>query len=216
MWLVADGISKTDQTLGAVAASSSVDRSSSPDNGRVMPAHQEVLWLLQAQSGDRAAVDKLLHAIQVQLYGYLVSLVHDEHLADDLLQDVFVIVTEKLRWLREPSAFRAWVYRIASRAAFRALKTKRRLASYHETQADLDAAEAESGEDNPLASSIDRLPDLLQQLSPASRAVLSLHYLRSMTLQEVADVLEIPLGTAKARLAYGLRVLRTKLNQADW
>jgi RNA polymerase sigma-70 factor (ECF subfamily) len=176
-----------------------------------MASSQEVLWLLRAQSGDRDALDRLLQAIQVQLHGYLVSLVHDHNLADDLLQDVFVTVVQKLRWLREPNAFPAWVYRIASRQAFRALKTKRRLASSHQVDPMLDAVAAEAPE-KPCPEILDRLPGLLEQLSPASRAVLNLHYLHEMTLQEVADVLEIPLGTTKARLAYGLRVLRAKLN----
>lgn len=43
-----------------------------------MANSQEVLWLLQAQTGDRDALDKLLQAIQVRLYCYLLSLVHDK------------------------------------------------------------------------------------------------------------------------------------------
>jgi RNA polymerase sigma-70 factor (ECF subfamily) len=179
-----------------------------------MASSQEALWLLQAQSGHRDALDKLLQGIQMQLYGYLVSLVHDKHLAEDLLQDVFLIVTQKLRWLREPNAFQAWVYRIASREAFRGLRAKRSLAVLHQPDPLLEATEPEAPEERPPPEIIDRVPELLAQISPASRAVLSLHYLQEMTLQEVADVLEIPLGTTKARLAYGLRVLRTKLNQA--
>jgi RNA polymerase sigma-70 factor (ECF subfamily) len=175
---------------------------------------QEVLWLLQAQSGDRDALDRLLQAIQVRLYHYLVSLVHDDHLATDLLQDVFVIVIQKLRWLREPNAFHAWVYRIASREAFRALKTMRSFANCHEPDVRLDAVAANASEDlGP--EIVERIPDLLEQVSPASRAVLSLHYLQEMTLEEVADVLDIPIGTTKARLAYGLRVLRKILNDRE-
>ena len=45
--------------------------------------------------------------------------------------------------------------------------------------------------------------------------MLSLHYLQEMTLQEVADVLEIPIGTTKARLAYGLRMLRKILKERE-
>ena len=179
-----------------------------------MANSQEVLWLLQAQSGDRDALDRLLQAIQVRLYCYLLSLVHDDHLATDLLQDVFVIVIQKLRWLREPNAFHAWVYRIASRQAFRALKTKRGFANCHEPDVPLDAVAADASED--LAPEIvERIPALLEQVSPASRAVLSLHYLQEMTLQEVADVLDIPIGTTKARLAYGLRMLRKILNDPE-
>jgi RNA polymerase sigma-70 factor (ECF subfamily) len=180
-----------------------------------MASSQEAFWLLQAQSGDRKALDRLLQAIQVPLYGYLVSLIHDEHLAMDLLQDVFVIVIQKLRWIRDPNAFLAWVYRIASRRAFRALKTRKRLADRHENYSLSEAAAAEAPEQNLTSIDIDRIPALLEEVSPASRAVLSLHYLHAMTLREVADVLEIPLGTTKARLAYGLHILRKRLNQGS-
>lgn len=55
---------------------------------------------------------------------------------------------------------------------------------------------------------LEHLPGLLDRVSPASRAVLVLHYLQEMSLQEVADVLGLSLGTAKSRLAYGLASLR--------
>ena len=73
---------------------------------------------------------------------------------------------------------------------------------------------AEASED-PAPEIVERIPALLEQVSPASRAVLSLHYLQEMTLQEVADVLDIPIGTTKARLAYGLRMLRKILNDPE-
>jgi RNA polymerase sigma-70 factor (ECF subfamily) len=178
-----------------------------------MASSQEVLWLLRAQSGDRDALDRLLQSIQSRLYGYLISLVHDEHLAMDLLQDVFVIVVRKIRWLREPSTFQAWVYRIASRQAFRALKRRRHLADCHDSGPLTEAVAAEAPGEGLAPEIIDRVPALLEAVSPASRVVLSLHYLHEMTLQEVADVLGIPIGTTKARLAYGLQALRRRLGE---
>ncbi|HMD72060.1 MAG TPA: sigma-70 family RNA polymerase sigma factor, partial [Bryobacteraceae bacterium] len=53
-----------------------------------------------------------------------------------------------------------------------------------------------------------RLLDWIDDLPPASRAVIVLHYLEEMSLDEVAAVLEIPPGTVKSRLAYGLARLR--------
>ena len=50
-------------------------------------------------------------------------------------------------------------------------------------------------------------------LSPASRAVLVLHFQEEMQLDEVAAVLEIPLGTVKSRLAYGLKAIRQYLSE---
>ena len=55
---------------------------------------------------------------------------------------------------------------------------------------------------------IERIPALLSQISPASRAVLMLHYLEEMSLSETAEILGIAAGTAKSRLAYGLESLR--------
>ena len=55
---------------------------------------------------------------------------------------------------------------------------------------------------------IETLPELVGNLSPASRAVVVLFYLHEMSLVETAAVLDIPVGTVKSRLAYGLESLR--------
>jgi len=52
------------------------------------------------------------------------------------------------------------------------------------------------------------LGDFVSRLSPASQAVVVLHYYEELPLDEIADVLEIPLGTVKSRLSYGLKQLR--------
>jgi RNA polymerase sigma factor (sigma-70 family) len=81
--------------------------------------------VLLAKAGDRRALEQLFQGIQEALYDYLAGLVRDEHLAEDLLQEVFVLLWKKLRWLRDAELFRPWVYRIASREAFRRLKKER-------------------------------------------------------------------------------------------
>jgi RNA polymerase sigma-70 factor (ECF subfamily) len=172
---------------------------------------QELLWVVRAQAGDTEALDALLRSIQDPLHRYLVRLVGDHHLANDVLQDVFVILVRKLYWLREPSVFRAWVYRIASRQAMHLLQREKRVGAHPTDHDVLTTVAEEVHETFAEPELLQRLPDLLQELSPASRAVLSLHYLESMTLQEVADVLEITLAATKSRLAYGLSVLRKRL-----
>lgn len=83
-------------------------------------------WLvLQAQSGSREALDELFKSVQEPLFRYIVTVVNDRHLAEDVLQEVFIRIYRKLRWLREPHAFRAWSYQIATREAFRYLKRER-------------------------------------------------------------------------------------------
>jgi RNA polymerase sigma-70 factor (ECF subfamily) len=63
------------------------------------------------------------------------------------------------------------------------------------------------------AELIDKIPDLLSAVSPASRAVLILHYLEELTLSEIAEILDISVGTVKSRLAYGLSLLRRRVKK---
>src|SRR5262245_36908450 len=134
---------------------------------------QEILWVVRAQSGDAEALDALLGGIQEPLYRYILRLVGDHHLAPDILQDVFVLVIRKLYWLREPKVFRPWVYRIATRQAFQRLQRERRLAGHTEDEALLSLAAEGPREDRADPELVQRLPELVGEVSPASRAVLS-------------------------------------------
>src|SRR5262249_40371853 len=148
------------------------------------------------------ALDALLRDVQGPLYGYLVGLVGDGHLAEDILQDVFVLICRKLAWLRVPEVFRPWAYRIASREAFRRLRSvRRRTQLLGPEPADEAPAPGESTESFP-EEWIERLPALIASVSPASRVVLILHYREGLSLDEVAAVLDLSPGTVKSRLAY--------------
>jgi RNA polymerase sigma-70 factor (ECF subfamily) len=172
---------------------------------------QEILQVLRAQSGDREALDELLKAVQEPLYRYIFRLVGERTLAEDILQEVFIRIYRKLRWLREPELFRPWAYRIASREAFKHLKRERRWREEVRDASTLEAVPAQSPEESYAREMIEHLPSLIERVSPASRAVLILHYLHEMPLAEVAAVLGIALGTVKSRLAYGLESLRSAI-----
>lgn len=170
-------------------------------------SRQEMRWVLRAQADDREALDELLRLVQEPLYRYIASLVGQRALAEDILQEVFILIYRKLRWLREPELFRPWAYRIATREAFKHLKRERRWSEQSVDEvvlADLPVLPRDTLEPEMLAQ-------LVAQVSPASRAVIVLHYLHEMPLQEVADVLGLALGTVKSRLAYGLESLRKQL-----
>jgi len=165
--------------------------------------------VLQAQSGSHEALNELFKSVQEPLYRYIVAVVKEQQLAEDILQEVFIRIYRKLRWLREPHAFRAWCYQIASREAFRYLKRERRWAEQIRDEATLNVVAA--GEPAYSPELVQRLPELVGELSPGSRAVVVLYYLHEMSLVETAAVLDIPLGTVKSRLAYGLAKLRDRL-----
>lgn len=169
-------------------------------------SERESWWVLQAQSGSHEALNELYKSVQDPLFRYIASLVSDRNLAEDILQEVFIRIYRKLRWLREPQAFRAWAYQIASREAFRHLKRERRWSDQIRDEETLSALPLNEHEFP--AEMVKSLPQLIENLSPASRAVVVLYYLHEMSLVETAAVLDIPVGTVKSRLAYGLESLR--------
>lgn len=160
--------------------------------------------VLRAQSGDRTALDELLRLAQGPLYRYLSSVLGDPNSAEDVLQETLLRIARKLRWLSDAGVFRAWAFRIASREAQRHFAKRRIFEPIEE-----DVAMVE-----PTLVDAEELRGAIEHLSPASRAVVVLHYLEELPLAEVADILEIPLGTVKSRLGYGLRQLRRTMGAA--
>jgi RNA polymerase sigma-70 factor (ECF subfamily) len=153
----------------------------------------------RAIAGDREVLDEILAALQRPLYRYISRLLTNGEAAEDVLQDVLFRICRKIVWLRDPELLRPWAFRIASRECFRHLRSEKRRA---EEILDADTPGSIPREWEP------GLLDWVDQLPPASRAVIILHYLEELSLHEVAGVLEISPGTVKSRLAYGLARLR--------
>ncbi len=80
---------------------------------------------MRAQAGNREALELLLRAVQPALHRYIRGLIGPLH-ADDVTQEVLLIVYRTLWWLTSADLFRPWIFRIASRSAFRFLKKERR------------------------------------------------------------------------------------------
>jgi RNA polymerase sigma-70 factor (ECF subfamily) len=163
----------------------------------------QTLRVLLAQAGDRAALEQLLRDVYPPLRRYIASLVGSD-LADDVLQETSLQIFRKLPFLREPAVFRPWTFRIASRIAFAHLKHARRWQPLEEAPVEhFTVSDPTLGEPPDEA-----FFTLLDHVSPASRAVLLLRYQHDLTLEESAAILEIPIGTAKSRLHYGVTTLR--------
>jgi RNA polymerase sigma-70 factor (ECF subfamily) len=177
--------------------------------GPVTTSIQEMQWALRAQVGDREALELLLRSVLPSLRRYLAGLVGSAD-GDDLLQDVMVIIIRKLGSLQDPQVFRAWTFRIASREAFRHLKKRRAWMEKHDDDFHFDNLPIPE-----IRPSGEELQELLAiaAISPASRAVLLLHFQEDLPIAEVAAILDIPLGTAKSRLAYGLASIRKHMKR---
>jgi RNA polymerase sigma-70 factor (ECF subfamily) len=177
-----------------------------------MESGKHKTWLaLRAQAGDREAFDRLFRLLQEPLYRYIFSLVGARAPAEDVLQEVFILIYRKIRWLREPALLRPWVYRIATREAFKHLKRERRWTDKAEDESALLDLPAPSRDEMAQEIGAQLVAQLVERLSPASRAVIVLHYLHEMPLAEIAEVMGVAVGTVKSRLAYGLDLIRREL-----
>lgn len=172
-----------------------------------------ILMVLRSQSGDKVAFDELLGSVQMRLWRYVSGLTGDAEVAQDILQNVFLILYRKIGWLDDPNHFRAWAYRIASRESFRYLKKETRWREQIRDEEFLSQIPTVNSEPEYDPEMTAKIPALLSGVSAASRAVLILHYLDGLTLSETAEILDISCGTVKSRLAYGLANLRRQTKE---
>lgn len=166
-------------------------------------------WCFWRRLGIGMHSSVFLENLQAPLLRYISGVVGKTS-AEDVLQDVFVQIWRNLRWLKEPELFRPWAYRIASRASFACLKREKRWPSAGEQEIPLEDLPAAP---DPGPELFQGVPELLNQISPGSRAVLLLHYVQELSVDEAAAILDINIGTAKSRLAYGLSCLRKLLEK---
>lgn len=173
-------------------------------------ADRDVLLVLRAQAGDRQAVDRLLQIYQQPLFRYLLRMLRDHSDAEDALQATLIQAAKKLRWLRDPSLFRSWSFRIASRIAYRSIKLRQRKPEQTNSEIMDDFASQElDGADR--SELIEQIPDWLDSVSAKGREALILHYLEGFTTEQVAEILGVPLGTAKSRISYSLASIRKQV-----
>jgi RNA polymerase sigma-70 factor, ECF subfamily len=167
---------------------------------------EEALWVTEAQAGDSDAFVRLLNRHEKPLLYYLRRLVPSPHDALDLHQEVWLDAFRGLKSLQVPEAFRAWLYRIAHHKAARFVRDGIREGRAVDSIVESHIESAESNAD--FALDAEALHKALEALPPHHREILVLHYLRDLTTQEVAAVLDCPPGTVKSRLYHARIELR--------
>ena len=126
----------------------------------------------------------------------------DRELASDAAQDAFIRAGAALHRFDRRRPIEPWLVRIAVNRAIDLVRARRRLAGG-------DAVPEGLSFDPPLAD--EELQDALRRLAPERRAVIALHYWLDYTTPEIAEVLDVPVGTVNSRLARALRDLRLDL-----
>src|SRR6478609_6468783 len=164
----------------------------------------------RARAGDHDAFSVLVRASFPRLYGVANLILRDPDRAQDAVQEALVLAWRHVGAVRDPDAWDAWLHRLTVRACYRWARQVRRrnLVELH-VMPDL---EPESGGDFSVSlAERDRMGRELGRLPLDQRAVMVLHFYLDLPLTEAAEILDIPVGTAKSRLHRGLGTLRTSM-----
>lgn len=171
------------------------------------------LSVLRCKRGDEQAFDALIHQWEAKLLFYVRRLVGTEEDAWDVLQQTWMKVFTGIKTLENPERLPTWLYQIARRTAASHWRGHYREQARLEENTDMaeiaDVGEKCSFED---AEQVHRG---LSCLSLAHREVLTLHFMDDLSLEQMAEVLAVPVGTVKSRLCYARRALRAILENEE-
>jgi RNA polymerase sigma-70 factor (ECF subfamily) len=161
-----------------------------------------------ARRNDREAFALLVHQVSDQLYAVAQRILRDTGLAEDALQNALVLAWRRLPKLRDPDRFEAWIHRILVHACY---DESRRARPWRSTIRVLPAAGPTTPDGSDALADRDELERAFQRLTVEQRAVFVLHHYLGLPLVEIAELLEIPAGTARSRLHYAMVGLRIAL-----
>lgn len=171
--------------------------------------------IAKARGGDRTAFDALVRRYQDRLYNTLVRVTGSTDDALDIAQDAFVQAYLKLDTFRGKAAFYTWLYRIAFNLAM-SHRRKRRPLTIMDTGDTSPTIEPAASECSPSAGleTAERAATVqaaIHDLADEHRQVVVLREIEGCDYEQIADILEIPLGTVRSRLFRARAQLKEKL-----
>ena len=169
-----------------------------------------------ASSGDHGAFSKLFYEYRDMVYRVVYRLLGNSEETLDAVQQTFIELFKSLPGYEGKSKFSTWLYRIAVNVSIQYYR-KRRLQSRDRDQ----FADPETMVSPPsdLYPSLERkeirktIEDALASIHIRKRTVVVLHDLENRTMEEISEIIKVPLGTIKSRLFYGREELKKKLEK---
>jgi RNA polymerase sigma-70 factor (ECF subfamily) len=172
-------------------------------------AEIEQLPVSQARAGDAAAWDTLFRRYQLPLYVYIFELVHDEQTSLDIVQETFISAARHISSLRNDDKFGSWMFGIAHQKCIQRWRKRAREEMLRE-EFSQTPDELETGPDELLIRQEQEAEfmNLLNQLPAPQRSVLLLYFMEDFSLEEIAGISGVSIGTVKSRLHYAKKSLK--------
>ncbi|MBZ5594402.1 MAG: sigma-70 family RNA polymerase sigma factor [Acidobacteriia bacterium] len=191
--------------------------------GCVSPAEQrreDEDLVRKLRAGEEAAYETLLQRFQQPVYNLAFRLLNEPGDASDVVQEVFLKVFRNVGHFRHQSSLKTWIYRITVNEAH---NQRRWFFRHRSREVGLDDEPEESryralpdGTRSPFDYAFDRekhvlIENALARINPLFREVVVLRDIEDLSYEEIADVLQISLGTVKSRIMRGREALREEL-----
>lgn len=164
----------------------------------------------KAQKGNDKAFLKAFQQYEEDIYRMAFLYVKNEEDALDVVQEVAYQAFKNIHTLKEPKYFKTWLMRITMNSAINMMKKKKKVVHL---QPEFEAFIQADEEDMSLVLTLKDLMDILQE---NEKSVVYLRFYQECTFKEIAEVLDIPLGTAKSILYLALEKLRKEMKEADF
>lgn len=179
---------------------------------------QRVVELVKEfQQGNGEAYDKIYSLTYPKIYFLVYKMVRDHYEAEDITQEIFMNAYQNLKDLKEPQTFKKWLNQIAWHRTLDYLKSRRmnstagcNLDSLLETDR-LEPALMDSGEQILSAERKSVVMGAVDELNPMLRTTVLLRFFNDLKEREIAEIMDVPLGTVKRRLMIAKQQLSGKL-----
>jgi RNA polymerase sigma-70 factor (ECF subfamily) len=192
-----------------------VDKTIAPQLHRHYDSAEQAL-LAQVARGKQDAVVTLYWCYQRPLFVYLLRLVRDESLAEEILQDVFIAIWQGAATFSGRSRVSTWVFGIAHRQAVQAMRRCALPQVSPEEFEELGDAEQDAERVTFALALQEDLEAALERLSPVHREALELVLAHGFSYEEAAIITDVPIGTVKSRVNHARRLMRRALVECGW
>jgi RNA polymerase sigma-70 factor, ECF subfamily len=162
-----------------------------------------------AQRGDHSAFEALTIARVDRLFTVARLVLRDVELAQDAVQETLIRTWQQLPRLRDADKFDAWVHRLLINSCVDQHRSRRRMSRQIQQVARIEPS---TNDTSANTADRDQLERGFRRLKPEHRAAMVLRYYAGYSADEIAEILGIPIGTAKSRIHYATEALRAALD----